>query len=509
MSESRIRDIVIVGGGTAGWMAAALLSKIVGTQANTVTLIESEEIGTVGVGEATIPPIRLFNNQLEIDENEFVRETNATFKLGIEFIDWRRLGHTYFHNFGLFGAELRNGAPFVSYWLRWVANGGDPNHLLFSLESEAAQLGKFGRAERQPGRQTPSVNYAFQFDAASYAAYLRRYSERRGVVRQEGRIVSVQQNSETGFIESVETQDGRKFAGDLFIDCSGFRGLLIEGTFKAGFDDWSEWLPNNRAAAVPCERVEETTPYTRVTAKQAGWQWRIPLQHRTGNGYVFSEQFISEDHATDRLLEALDGKRLADPKILRFVAGKRKASWIKNCVALGLAGGFLEPLESTSIHLVQAALTKLFDYFPHGGFDPKLIDRFNREMDFMYESIRDFLVAHYFVTERDDTPYWQYCRNLKIPDSLADKLELFRTRGQVLAANNELFSETSWFAVLYGQGLRPVGYHPIADAMSEDDLNLTLARIRSAIKQQLEQLPSHDGFIAQCCAAQPVAMQKA
>ena len=503
-----VRDIVIVGGGTAGWMSAALLSKIVGTQGHSITLIESEEIGTVGVGEATIPPIRLFNDQLEIDEDEFVRETNATFKLGIEFIDWRRLGHTYFHNFGLFGANIRNGAPFVSYWLRWVANGGDPNHLLFSLESEAAHRGKFGRAERQSGRQMPSVNYAFQFDAASYAAFLRRYSERRGVVRQEGRIVSVQQNAETGFIESVETQDGRKFAADLFIDCSGFRGLLVEGTYNAGFDDWSEWLPNNRAAAVPCQRVEETTPYTRVTAREAGWQWRIPLQHRTGNGYVFSDQFISEDKASADLLASLDGKPMADPKILRFVAGKRKASWIKNCVAVGLSSGFLEPLESTSIHLVQVALTKLFDYFPHRRFDQTLIDRFNREMDHMYESIRDFLIAHYYVTERDDTPYWQYCRNLKVPDSLAEKLELFRTRGQVLATTNELFSETSWFAVLYGQGMRPEGYHPIANTMSDDDLNLTLARIRSAIKQQLEQLPSHDQFVQECCAS-PVAMQKA
>ena len=509
MPESGIRDIVIVGGGTAGWMAAAMLSKVLGTQAYSITLIESEEIGTVGVGEATIPAIQLFNNQLELNEDEFVRETNATFKLGIEFFDWRRLGHSYFHNFGLYGAEIRNGAPFVSYWLRWVANGGDPNHLLFSLEAEAAQLGKFGRAARLPGRQMPSVNYAFQFDAATYAAFLRRYSERRGVVRQEGRIVDVRQNGESGFIESVVTQDGRSFAGDLFIDCSGFRGLLIEGAFNAGFDDWSEWLPNNRAAAVPCERVEETTPYTRATAREAGWQWRIPLQHRTGNGYVFSDQFISEDEAVADLLASLDGKPLVDSKILRFVAGRRKAGWIKNCIALGLSSGFLEPLESTSIHLVQAALTKLLDYFPHRRFEPGLIDRFNREMDFMYESIRDFLIAHYFVTERDDTPYWRYCRNLKVPDSLAEKLELFRARGQVLPKTSELFSETSWFAVLYGQGLRPEGYHPIADAMSEDDLNLTLARIRSAIRQQLEQLPPHDRFIEQCCASAPVAMQTA
>jgi tryptophan halogenase len=509
MPSTRVRDIVIVGGGTAGWMAAALLSKIAGTQAHNITLIESEEIGTVGVGEATIPAIQLFNKQLELDEDEFVRETNATFKLGIEFINWRRLGHSYFHNFGLFGAQISNGAQFLSYWLRWAANGGDPDHLLFSLESEAARVGKFGRTATVPGRQAPRVNYAFQFDAATYAAYLRRYSERRGVTRQEGRIVSVRQNGETGFIEAVETQDGRSFAGDLFIDCSGFRGLLIEGALKAGFDDWTEWLPNNRAAAVPCERVADTTPYTRATAREAGWQWRIPLQHRTGNGYVFSDQFISEDEASQALLASLDGKPLADPKILRFTAGRRKAGWVKNCVALGLSSGFLEPLESTSIHLVQAALTKLLDYFPHREFEPEVIGRFNEDMDFMYESIRDFLIAHYYVTERDDTPYWDYCRNLKVPDSLAEKLELFRARGQVLPKSNELFSETSWFAVLYGQGMRPEGYHPLADAMSEDDLNLTLARIRSAIAQQLQALPPHDEFIAECCAAKPMAMHKA
>lgn len=509
MRDSRIRDIVIVGGGTAGWMAAALLSKIAGTQSHNITLIESEEIGTVGVGEATIPAIQLFNKQLDLDEDEFVRETNATFKLGIEFVDWRRLGHTYFHNFGLFGAEIRNGGPFTGYWLRWLASGGDPDHLRFSLESEAAREGKFGRVARLPGGQAPTVNYAFQFDAATYATYLRRYSERRGVVRQEGRIVRVQQNGETGFIEAVETADGRSFSGDLFIDCSGFRGLLIEGALGAGFDDWSQWLPNNRAAAVPCERVGATTPFTRVTARESGWQWRIPLQHRTGNGYVFSDRFISEDEACAAVLDRLDGKPLADPKILRFVAGKRKVSWVKNCIALGLSSGFLEPLESTSIHLVQAGLVKLLDYFPHRQFEPQVIERFNAEMDFLYESIRDFLVAHYFVTEREDTPYWQHCRNLEVPDTLAEKLELFRTRGQVYPKPNELFSETSWFAVLYGQGLEPQGYHPLVDSMSEDDLHLTLARIRSAIKQQLAQLPPHDRFLEQCCASEALLKERA
>ena len=499
-ADRRIRDIVIVGGGTAGWMTAAAMAKVLGTQTHSITLVESEEIGTVGVGEATIPPILAFNKLLEIDEDEFVRETHATFKLGIEFVDWRRTGHTYFHNFGLYGAEIRNGAPFIQYWLRWVRSGGDPDHLRFSSEAEAAREGKFARTSRSGG-QVPNINYAFQFDAATYARYLRRYSERRGVTRREGRITRVVQNPEIGFIEAVELANGVQLAGDLFIDCSGFRGLLIDGALEAGFDDWSKWLPNNRAAAVPCERVEEPTPFTRVTAREAGWQWRIPLQHRTGNGYVFAEAFLSEDEASRHLIESLDGPALADPKILRFVAGRRRRGWVKNCVAFGLSSGFLEPLESTSIHLVQAGITKLLDYFPDRDFNPQILERFNSEMNQLYEATRDFLVAHYKVTERDDSPYWDYCRNMSVPDSLQAKLELFRQRAEVLPRTGELFTETSWFAILYGQGLEPEGYHPLADAMSEDDLNLTLARIRAAIRQRVAELPSHEEFLQRCCAS--------
>ena len=500
MQTDRIRDIVIVGGGTAGWMTAAALAKIISTQTHKVTLVESEEIGTVGVGEATIPAILLFNKLLDIDEDEFVRETNATFKLGIEFVDWRRLGHTYFHNFGLFGAEITNGAPFIHYWLRWLQAGGDPDVMRFSSEGEAARLGKFGRTTKQAAGQLPSINYAFQFDASTYAAYLRRYSERRGVVRREGRITGVRQHGESGFIEAVELADGGELSGDFFIDCSGFRGLLIEGALGAGFDDWTRWLPNNRATAVPCERVEDPTPFTRVTAREAGWQWRIPLQHRTGNGYVFSDAFISEDEAARALLERLDGKPLADPRVLRFLPGRRRASWIKNCLAIGLSSGFLEPLESTSIHLVQVAIMKLLDLFPARDFHPRLVSRFNDDMNTLYDDIRDFLVAHYKVTERNDTPYWDHCRTMSIPDSLQGKLDLFRARGEVRPRASELFSETSWFAVLFGQGIEPEGYHPLADRMSEDDLNLVLARIRAAIRQRVGDLPSHQIFLEHCGA---------
>ena len=500
MQDNRIRDIVIVGGGTAGWMAAAALAKIAGTQTHSITLVESEEIGSVGVGEATIPPIIVFNKLLGIDEDEFVRETHATFKLGIEFIDWRRLNHCYFHHFGLFGAVMKDSVPFAHYWLRWVKSGGNPDNLRFSSEAEAARLGRFART--QSGRSdVPNINYAFQFDAGRYAAFLRRFAEKRGVVRQEGRITRVHQHAETGFIQVVELTDGRLVKGDLFLDCSGFRGLLIEDALQTGFDDWSRWLPANRAAAVPCERIGDPEPFTRSTAREAGWQWRIPLQHRTGNGYVFCDAFIGEEEATRALMGRLDGKATAEPRVLRFLAGRRRRSWVKNCIAVGLSSGFLEPLESTSIHLIQVAVSKLLDLFPDRNFHPAISDRFNLEMDLLYESTRDFLIAHYKVTERDDTPFWNYCRNMAIPDSLETKLELFRSRGEVLAEGHDIFREISWFAVLYGQGLVPESYHPLADAMSESDRGLNLSKIRASIQERLSQLPTHQQFLEQIAAS--------
>jgi tryptophan 7-halogenase len=498
-----IRDIVIVGGGTAGWMAAAALAKSAGTAQHRITLVESQEIGTVGVGESTIPPIQLFNKLLGINENEFVRETNATFKLGIEFVDWQRIGHSYFHNFGLLGADLGTGVSFMHYWLRWAQSGGDPDQLQFSAEALAARVGKFGRTPLSPDRAQPNVNYAFQFDASTYAAYLRRFSERRGVVRKEGKVVDVRQNGETGLIEAVQMEDGSSIRGDFFIDCSGFRGLLIEQVYKAGFEDWSHWLPNDRAAAVPAKPMAQPSPFTVARAREAGWQWRIPLQHRTGNGYVFCSNYISDDEASSALVDSLGGTALKEPKVLRFKAGRRRASWIKNCLALGLSSGFLEPLESTSIHLVQAAIVKFLDFFPTREPDPVLIERFNDEMRFQYESIRDFIIGHYKVTERDDTEFWRYCKHMSIPDSLAQKIELFMERGEVKPQAGDLFSEVSWFAMLYGQGIVPTGHHPLADAMSEDDLELTLSRIRSVIRDRVAGLPPHEEYIRRCCAARP------
>jgi tryptophan 7-halogenase len=495
MPANKIRNIVVVGGGTAGWMCAAALSKVMGTEQYNLTVIESDQIGTVGVGEATIPMILLFNQVLGIDEDEFVRETNGTFKLGIEFVDWRRLGHSYFHPFGLYGQDM-DGVPFHNFWLRWAKAAGQGDSGRFNAETEAARLNRFMRTT-DGNSALPRINYAYQFDAARYAAYLRRFSEKRGAERVEGKIVQVHQTPETGHIASVELEDGRQVRGDLFIDCTGFRGLLIEQTLKAGYDDWSHWLPVNRAVAVPCACSGEMTPYTRATAREAGWQWRIPLQHRTGNGYVFCSDYISEDEATAKLMSRLDGEPLAEPRVLRFVTGRRRKSWDKNVIAMGLSSGFLEPLESTSIHLIQVAISKLLSYFPRDVMDPKMADAFNREMAFDYDNIKDFLIAHYKVTEREDTPFWAYCKHMDIPDALKTRLEIFKERGDSMVRQYELFKEGSWWAVLSGQGLIPDSYHPVADVISDDDLRQRLSRIRTAIQDRVNAMPAQEAYLKQ------------
>ena len=498
MPEQRISKVVIVGGGTAGWMTAAAMAKILGTARHSITLIESEQIGTVGVGEATIPMIQLYNNVLGLDEDEFVRETNATFKLGIEFVDWRRLGHRYFHPFGMLGVDM-DGIGFMHYWLRWHKEGGNLDYSHFNAETEAARAMRFQRTSGESGPMImPAINYAFQFDASLYAAYLRRFAEARGATRVEGKVVDVAQ-AENGDIASLTLESGQTVAGDFFIDCSGFRGLLIEQVYKAGYDDWSHWLPVNRAVAVPCDSVPELLPYTRSTAREFGWQWRIPLQHRIGNGYVYCDQYISEDDAAAKLLDNLDGAPQADPRTLRFVTGRRRKCWIRNCVAFGLASGFLEPLESTSIHLIQVAIAKLMAMFPGEGLNERLIDRYNDEMAFEYDNVKDFLIAHYKLTERDDTPFWDYVRTMDIPESLQEKFDIFRTRGEVMARHEELFKETSWYAVLAGQGLVPEGYHPVADAISEDELRLRLTKIRTGIQNRVNGMPGHTEFIRRHC----------
>ena len=500
MQNKPIRRVVIVGGGTSGWMSAAVLSRSLGSQNYDITLVESDDIATVGVGEATIPPLTQFNEFLGVNENEFLSETNGAIKLGIQFVNWRSPGSVYFHPFGYYGTDM-DGVPFQHFWLRYARLGGNPDYGLYNIETLAARENKFARTTKTETTPLPQVNYAYHFDAALYARYLRRYSEKRGVSRREGMVVQVNQDPESGYVTSVLLKDGRTISGDLFVDCSGFRGLLIEQTLKSGYTDWSQWLPNNRAVAAPSANVEAPVPYTRATAQEAGWHWRIPLQHRTGQGYVFCDSFISEQEATDNFVSRLDGALQADPKILKFVAGHRNQMWNKNVVAVGLASGFMEPLESTSIHLIQRSITKLVRMFPRDGIYDSLVDQYNAEMLTDYIFIRDFLVAHYKVTEREDTPYWKRNKYMDIPDSLKARLEMFARQGEVLVKTEDLFKDPSWFSVLVGQGLYPRDYHAVAAALSEEDLKGRLLHIRKNAQARLKTLPTHEDFLATHCPA--------
>ena len=499
--DNRLKNIVIVGGGTAGWMTAAALGRFLTKDGHTrVTLVESEAIGTVGVGESTIPQINIFNRMLGLDENDFVRRTKATFKLAIEFRDWKAIGHSYHHPFGPYGLDIE-AVSFHAYWLKLNALGEDDDLGAYSLQTVGARQDRFMRPNGQANSPLGSIAYAFHFDAGLYARFLREYAEARSVVRQEGKIASVQQNALNGHVTSVTMETGQVVEGDLFIDCSGFRGLLIEQTLGAGFEDWSQWLPNDRAVAVPCASGGSISPVTRATARPAGWQWRIPLQHRLGNGYAYSSAHISQDEATAYLLAHLDGEPLADPNHIRFTAGRRKKSWDKNVVAIGLAAGFMEPLESQSIHLIQVGVARLLAMLPDRDFRQPDIDRYNRVMAFEYEKIRDFLILHYKATTRSDTPYWDYLREMEIPPYLADKIAVFESYGRIFRENEELFNDTSWFSVMIGQGLRPKGYDPMVDVMSVEELRARMADIKSVIARSAEVMPGHFDFIKANCDA--------
>jgi tryptophan 7-halogenase len=500
-----IRNIVIAGGGTAGWMAAAAFSKVL-NERWTITLVESEEIGTVGVGEATIPVINVYNNALELDENEFMRETSATFKLGIEFRNWGRVGDSYIHGFGPLGPDIGI-TKFHHYWLKMRAAGKASALEDYSINIAAARANKMLRAQKELGASPlAEIAHAYHFDAGLYAAFLRRYAEKRGVKRIEGKIRSVSTRTDNGFVDALTLEDGQRIDGDLFIDCTGFRGLLIEQTLKTGYDDWTHWLPCDRAWAVPCESVSPLTPYTRSTAHGAGWQWRIPLQHRTGNGHVFASAFIKEEEAARVLMERLDGKPLAEPRMLKFVTGKRKKLWNKNVVAVGLASGFLEPLESTSIHLIQSTVSRLASLFPDQGFNEADTEEFNRQSDFEFERIRDFIILHYHATERSDSEFWNYCRTMPIPDTLAHKMALWRANGRVFRENAELFSEISWVEVFLGQNVMPRGYHPLVDALSEDKIAKFLGNVSSTIARCVQAMPTHAEYVAQQCAIDPARL---
>lgn len=496
-----IRSITIVGGGTAGWMTAAMLSRLL--KGYTIRLVESDEIGAVGVGEATIPAIRNWMSIAGVDEYEMVRATQATFKLAIEFVDWRRPGSSYMHGFGRIGQDLMWLHPH-QLWLKQASLGQVRDFDHYALNCLAARRNRFCKPDpTNPGSPMADLDYAYHMDAALFAAFLRRRAEAQGVQRIEGKIVGAEQRPSDGFVSEVVLADGRRLGGDLFIDCSGFRALLLGQTLGVEFEDWSEWLLCDRALAVPSKRVAPLTPYTRSTAHGEGWRWRIPLQHRTGNGIVYSSKLLGDDKAADRLLAGLDSAPLAEPRLVRFTPGKRKRAWEKNVVAIGLAGGFLEPLESTSIHLIQTGILRLLALFPGRGFSPADVAEYNRQADFEYHDIRDFIVAHYKVTEREDTEFWAYCRNMPVPDSLSERLELFRSSGRFfIHGKAELFREESWVQVLLGQGL-PIAWDPVVEMLPKGEVTSFLRDIEEVIDEVADAMPDHAAFVARHCPAPP------
>lgn len=486
-----IKRVVIAGGGTAGWLAASLMKKVLG-KAVDITLVESEAIGTVGVGEATIPPIRLVNQVLGIDEAQFLHDTKATIKLAIRFENWKTKGESYYHTFGAPGKSMAF-CHFHHYWVKARQQGLKDDLWDFDLNYHAAEAGRFAQINaKDPVVELP---FAYHFDASLYAQYLRKLSENMGVVRKEGKISRVQRFTDSGFIQALHLESGDVVEGDLFVDCTGFKGLLIEEALGAGYDDWSHLLPCDSAIAVPSERHEKTAPYTRSIAHDAGWQWRIPLQHRNGNGHVYSSRYISDDQACDTLLSNLDTKPLGDPKLIKFTTGRRRKQWYKNVVAVGLSSGFLEPLESTSIHLIQSAIVRLIQLFPHNGFAPSLETEYNKQSELEFEQIRDFLVLHYTVNERTDSAFFNDMRNTTLPDSLAHKIALFKESGNLLREQNDLFLESSWLQVLYGQGITPKDYHGLVDSVPEVQLNQMLKRLLEIKKEPIAKLPTHDEYI--------------
>lgn len=491
--------VVVVGGGSAGWITAAPLARMLCNapgRRSEVVVVESAEIGTVGVGEATLPTISFYNQMLGLDEADFVRSTRASFKLGIEFKDWGRIGHRFFHGFGDFGPTIHH-RPLWMYWLRLrAADPTLPSYEEWSTATMMARQGRFDLPRKNEASPASAFNYAYHFDAALYGAYLRDYALRHGAQRIEGTIAHVETRSDNGFVSTLVLRDGRRIDGDLFIDCSGFRALLIGGAMNSPYEDWSHWLPCNRALAVPSERVDPMTPFTTSTAKVAGWQWRIPLQHRTGNGLVYCSAHLGDDTAAELLLSGLDGKALDEPRALRFTTGRRREAWVKNVVAIGLSSGFLEPLESTSIQLIMDGVSRLTALLPDRSFAPALAAEFNRQMACRYESVRDFIILHYKLGERRDSAFWRYCADMPIPDALAHQIELFRRTGRVAILEPEGFEVPSWASIFMGLGVMPERYDPYVDLVDGDVVRRHLKGVREAIRQTVRAMPSHGDFLA-------------
>ncbi len=493
MENRKIHKVVIAGGGTAGWMAAASLSKLLGKTLD-ITLVESDVIGTVGVGEATIPTLLTLHDLLKIKEQDFVSAVQGTFKLGISFENWRDVGKDYIHSFGFTGQDCW-AAGFQHFWLKGKKLGISKDFGEYCNEWLAAKHNRFAVLPNQ------NLNYAYHIDASLYAQFLRKIADEYGVVRQEGKIKRVEQDPESGYITALELESGQRIEGDLFIDCTGFRGLLIEQTLNAGYEDWTHWLPSNSAVAVQTKSVGPPIPYTRAIAREAGWQWRIPLQHRVGNGIVFSSKHWSDDEAIDVLLNNIEGEPLTDPRVIKFQTGQRRRHWHKNCIAMGLSSGFIEPLESTSIHLIQRSIIRLMQMFPYDGVRQPDVDEFNNQMNYEIEHVRDFIVLHYHVTERADTPFWRQCRTMDIPESLTHRIELFKQTGRVFKIPTELFGENSWIQVMLGQGLIPEQYHPIVNMMDDEELEKFLTGIHGSVQELVKQLPEHQRFIDHYCRA--------
>ena len=491
MEHQKIKHVVIAGGGTAGWMAAAAVAKLLGKTVK-VSLVESEEIGTVGVGEATIPTLLTLHELLKIKEQDFISAVGGTFKLGISFENWHDVGKDYIHSFGYTGKDCW-AAGFQHFWLKGKELGISKEFGEYCNEWAAAKQNRFAVLPNQ------NLNYAYHFDSSRYAAFLRKIAEEHGAVRIEGKIDAVQQHEQTGFITGLRLEDGQQIEGDFFVDCTGFRGLLIEQTLHAGYDDWQHWLPCDSALAVQTENVQPPIPYTRSIAHEAGWQWRIPLQHRTGNGMVYCSKFWSRDEAEAKLRGNLEGELVTDPRPIKFQTGTRRRHWVKNCVAVGLSSGFMEPLESTSIHLIQRSIVRFMQMFPSDGVRQPDIDEFNNQMKFEIENIRDFIILHYHVTNRTDTPFWRHCRTMEIPESLQHRIDLFKETGRVFKVPTELFGENSWTQVMLGQGLSPEQYHPIVNMMDEQELRDFLGGIHGSVERLVSQLPEHQRFIDHYC----------
>ncbi len=499
MSEYRKRRVVIAGGGTAGWMAAAALARTLG-EAIELTLVESDAIGTIGVGESTIPPLATYNRLLGIGEADFMRATQATFKLGIEFENWKVQGEKYFHSFGLTGLDHWS-AGFQHFWMHGQTKGHKSSFDDYCLELKAAFASRFAHL---PDNR---MNYAYQLDSSLYAAFLRKLAEADGARRAEGKIAEVQLDGDTGHIAALLLESGQRIEGDLFLDCTGFRALLIEGALHVGYDDWTHYLPCDAAIAVQTASVRPPIPYTRAIAHDAGWQWRIPLQHRQGNGIVYCSRYLDRESALDRLLSSVEGERLTEPNFIRFTTGARRKQWHRNCIAVGLSSGFMEPLESTSIHLIQRAVLRLIRMLPMGEVSERDVAEFNDQQHTDMLQVRDFLILHYKATERRDSPFWRQCADMEIPDSLTQKIELFRETGRVFRKNEELFAENSWVQVMMGQGITPQAYHPVATKLSDEDLDQLLAGLRDSVSKTVASLPEHHAYVARYCGAKDVVAE--